>query len=172
MRSRRRVYNIAVIQPIQIRGTKKEMMTKKTALLTLFGALLAILILVACGGSTDDSKTLDIERPAAPAPYTGRTNPLAKDTAAIKAGKKLYATNCASCHGPEAMGDGPAANSLNPRPKPLAAEMKALQDDYLFWRVSEGGAFSPFASAMPAWKTILSEDEIWQVIAFLRTLAK
>ena len=70
------------------------------------------------------------------------------------------------------MGDGPAANSLNPKPKPLATEMKSLQDDYLFWRISEGGAFAPFASAMPAWKSILSADEIWQVIAFLRTLEK
>jgi len=147
-------------------------MTNKTVLLSVFGALLILAILAACGGSADDSKTLDIERPLAPAPYTGRNNPLTNDSAAIEAGKQLYATNCTTCHGPEAMGDGPSAKSLNPQPRPLATEMKALQDDYLYWRVAEGGAFSPFTSVMPAWKTILSEDEIWQVIAYLRTLTR
>lgn len=114
---------------------------------------------------------LEIERPTPPAEYAGKTNPLEKDGAATEAGKQVYAANCAACHGDEAMGDGPAANSLNPKPQPLALEMEALKDDYLYWRIAEGGAFSPFTSAMPAWKSILSEDEIWQVVAFMRTLA-
>jgi mono/diheme cytochrome c family protein len=133
--------------------------------------LVLVLFLAACSGSDDAQKTLDIERPAPPAEYAGKANPLTDDAAA-GAGQPIYAANCASCHGAEGMGDGPAANSLNPKPKPLATEMNALKDDYLFWRIAEGGAFAPFASAMPAWKSILSEDEIWQVIAFLRTLEK
>jgi mono/diheme cytochrome c family protein len=147
-----------------------EQWIRKTPFVTLLAALVILMIATACGGSADESNTLDIERPAPPADYAGRSNPLVEDGAAVEAGKLLYAANCASCHGPEAMGDGPAANSLNPKPKPLATEMKSLQDDYLYWRISEGGAFPPFTSAMPAWKTILTEDEIWQVIAFLRTL--
>ena len=149
-----------------------EQWIRKPTLVTLFVTLMILLMVVACSGSADDSNTLDIERPAPPAEYAGKTNPLADDGAALEAGKQLYAANCVSCHGAEAMGDGPASNSLNPKPKPLAIEMKSLQDDYLFWRISEGGAFSPFSSAMPAWKTIFSEDEIWQVIAFLHTLSR
>jgi mono/diheme cytochrome c family protein len=34
----------------------------------------------------------------------------------------------------------------------------------------EGGAMAPFHSSMPAWKSILSEEQIWQIIAFIRTL--
>lgn len=147
-------------------------MTKKTLRWIIPATLLFVSVLAACSGSADDTKTLDIERPAPPADYAGKTNPLAEDPAAIETGQQLYTTNCVPCHGAEAMGDGPAANSLNPKPKPLAIEMKSLQDDYLYWRIAEGGAFSPFTSAMPAWKTILSEQQIWQVIAFLHTLEK
>jgi mono/diheme cytochrome c family protein len=131
---------------------------------------LCIGLLAACGGSGGGSQTLDIDRPTPPPEYSGKVNPLVDQTGAADMGKKLYGSNCASCHGVEALGDGPAAASLNPKPKPLATEMKALSDDYLYWRIAEGGAFSPFSSAMPAWKRSLSEDEIWQVIAYLHTL--
>jgi mono/diheme cytochrome c family protein len=133
---------------------------------------LSLVLLAACGGPGGGSKTQDIEQPTPPAEYSGKVNPLADQAGAIDTGKQLYAANCASCHGVEAMGDGPASASLNPQPKPLAMEMKALSDDYLYWRIAEGGAFSPFSSAMPAWKRSLSEDEIWQIIAFLRTLQR
>jgi mono/diheme cytochrome c family protein len=149
-----------------------EQWIRKSTFITLFVTLIILSTVVACSGSSDDSNTLDIERPAPPADYAGKSNPLADDGAALEAGKKLYSSNCVSCHGAEAMGDGPASNSLNPKPKPLAIEMKSLQDDYLFWRISEGGAFAPFTSAMPAWKNVLTEDEIWQIVAFLRSLSK
>jgi mono/diheme cytochrome c family protein len=35
----------------------------------------------------------------------------------IAKGKSLYAVNCASCHGPQGFGDGPAAVALNPKPR-------------------------------------------------------
>jgi Cu/Ag efflux protein CusF len=43
-------------------------------------------------------------------------------------------------------------------------------DAYLFWRVSEGGQVEPFKSgqsAMPAYKTVLSEDQRWDVLAYV-----
>lgn len=147
-------------------------MVNRSTKLILVVVTLFMFILTACGGSDSGSKTLDIDRPTPPPEYAGKVNPLADQTGAIDLGKQLYAANCASCHGVEAMGDGPASASLNPRPKPLATEMKALSDDYSYWRIAEGGAFSPFSSAMPAWKRTLSEDEIWQVIAYLHTLQR
>jgi mono/diheme cytochrome c family protein len=133
--------------------------------------LLIVMLVSGCSGSRDSQGTLDIERPAPPSGYAGKTNPLNADVAAEE-GKQLYAANCASCHGVEAMGDGPTADSLNPKPKPLALEMNVLEDDYLYWRIAEGGAFAPFSSVMPAWKSTLTEDEIWQVVAFLRTFER
>lgn len=106
-----------------------------------------------------------------PAEYASLTNPFDGDNQAITAGMAVYETNCASCHGAQGFGDGPAAAALEPKPASLAdAEMMdELSDGYLFWRVNEGGLFDPFNSVMPAWKNALSEDEIWQVLSYIRT---
>lgn len=109
-----------------------------------------------------------------PAEYSNLTNPFTEDIKAIEAGSVIYSVNCASCHGSEGKGDGPAAEALDPKPASLAdTQMMAdLSEGYLFWRVSEGGTFEPFNSVMPTWKGILSEDERWQVISFIRTLGE
>jgi mono/diheme cytochrome c family protein len=41
-------------------------------------------------------------------------------------------------------------------------------DGYLFWTIAEGGA--PVGSAMPPFKGVLGDDQVWQVIAYLREL--
>ena len=104
-----------------------------------------------------------------PHEYEDLANPFGNDDhEAIEAGGVIYETSCATCHGPEGQGDGPAAEGLDPKPASLADAhmMEELGDGYLFWRVSEGGAFDPFNSAMPAWKEALSETERWQVVSF------
>jgi mono/diheme cytochrome c family protein len=86
------------------------------------------------------------------------------------AGESIFSQNCVRCHGEHGKGDGDIAASLKPRPQDLTGNDGRLKDDYLFWRISEGGLAAPFASAMPAWKGILDEEQIWQVVSFLRTL--
>jgi mono/diheme cytochrome c family protein len=143
---------------------------KKTVIFVLALTLISMLVLSACGGGSTPPASGGGGAPAVPAPYTGKTNPKANDATAADAGKAIYASNCAACHGDKGMGDGPSAASLDPKPKALATEIGNLKDDYLIWRISEGGAMAPYNSAMPAWKNSLSEDQIWQVISFLRTL--
>lgn len=105
-----------------------------------------------------------------PAEYAGQRNPLGLDEAVLAAGEALYLANCASCHGETGLGDGPAGAGLDPLPAPLAHSGMMLADDYLYWRIAEGGVEAPFDSAMPAWKAILSEQETWQVVSYLRGL--
>jgi mono/diheme cytochrome c family protein len=46
--------------------------------------------------------------------------------------------------------------------------MPMASDSYLFWTISEGGA--PVGSAMPPFKQTLTDDEIWKIITYVRTL--
>jgi mono/diheme cytochrome c family protein len=81
-------------------------------------------------------------------------------------GETVFQTNCVICHGSQGHGDGPASQSLEPKPRNLAELQKNVGDDFLFWRITEGKP----GTAMVAWKGILTEDQIWQVISFIHTL--
>lgn len=99
--------------------------------------------------------------------------PLARRAPDPREGARLYATYCASCHGARGAGDGPAAAALDPRPARHddGAFMNALSNEHLF-RVIEGGGVAVGKSPrMAPWGGTLSEQEIWDVVAFLRSLA-
>ena len=144
-------------------------MKGKYLILILIGAL----FLVACGSAdkTDrDNAQTEFDRSDSPAEFADLINPLRNDDSAVDAGKKIFQSNCASCHGSNGKGDGAAAQSLDPAPSNLASLQAGLSDGYFFWRISEGGLMEPFRSSMPAWKTILIQDQIWELIAYIRTL--
>jgi mono/diheme cytochrome c family protein len=151
-------------------------MVKKNFLLVLVILVLGALLVTACSGGSemaDDHDEVD-EHVGAPSEFANLTNPFAGDHEAAEAGVGIYEVNCATCHGPEGKGDGPAAVGLDPQPASLtdAHMMEEMNDGALFWRVSEGGMMEPFNSVMPAWKDTLSEDEIWQVITYVREFAE
>jgi mono/diheme cytochrome c family protein len=125
-----------------------------------------LVILTACGGNDSAPSTESENATLAPVPagYAGLTNPLGPDAAA--AGAEVFRTNCATCHGPQGHGDGPAGQSLEPKPRNLASIQAAAEDDFLFWRIREGKP----GTSMVAWKGILTDEQIWQTVAFIRTL--
>lgn len=102
--------------------------------------------------------------------YASMTNPLQPVEDTLAAGKKLYDQNCAACHGPDGEGDGVAGKQLNPPPSNItvSAKMPMSTDGYLFWTIAEGGM--PLHTAMPPFKDTLKEEQIWQIIGYLREL--
>jgi mono/diheme cytochrome c family protein len=85
-------------------------------------------------------------------------------------GKETFQTTCAACHGPEGKGDGVAAAALDPKPRNLsdAAYVSTLSDEHLYKVISEGGASVGLSPMMAAWGGTLSEQDIWNVIAYIR----
>ena len=130
-------------------------------------ALSLLVVMTASGcGSTGNAPSAAASGTLAPVPpeYAGKKNPLGPEGAA--AGAQVFQSNCEACHGPQGHGDGPAGVALEPAPKNLAELNKATGDDYLFWRISTGRP----GSAMPPWKGVLSDEQIWQLVSFIRTL--
>lgn len=80
-------------------------------------------------------------------------------------GREIYANTCIRCHGI----DGKGTLGINLVPAPADLSSPAVQnrlDGTLFRRIHEGKP----NTAMGAWKHALSDDEIWDVLAYVRTL--
>lgn len=103
-----------------------------------------------------------------PEEYRASRNPLPADVATVAAGIEIYQENCALCHGVAGRGDGEGAKDLDPPPQDLMATMNMpiSSDSFLFWTVSEGG--EALGTDMPAFRDVLTEGQIWQVIHALR----
>ncbi|HEY8733037.1 MAG TPA: c-type cytochrome [Puia sp.] len=94
-------------------------------------------------------------------------NPLSGNVSKVADTKALYITNCGPCHGDKGKGDGPAAQGLNPKPADhTSAAVQSESDGAIFWKLSEG------RNPMPGYKKIFSEEQRWELINYIRTLAK
>jgi len=94
-----------------------------------------------------------------------RVNPVKSNAKSIAQGLALYKKNCVSCHGANAKGDGPAGKMLKPKPADLASMAGGHPDGDFAWKISAG------RGAMPPWKNILSENEIWAIVNYIQSLA-
>lgn len=101
----------------------------------------------------------------APEDAANRKNPVAASAESIARGHKLFQANCASCHGAGGKGDGPAGTALDPRPADLTAMAGAHPDGDFAWKIEHG------RGAMPAWRGVLSEAQIWDAVNFIQSLA-
>lgn len=105
-----------------------------------------------------------------PEPYRDLSNPFAADDAeALAAGEQVWA-QCAGCHG--AAGEGNDAFG-DPKPTAFNGGTAGYADDHLFWRIRTGAMSGPEGSIMPAYSAEqLSDDQVWQVITYLRSLGQ
>lgn len=103
-----------------------------------------------------------------PRQYENARSTITHSPGTIAHGGKLYSEHCASCHGANGLGDGEAGKSLTPSPALLAymIQRPIAVDEYLLWTVSEGGV--SLRTEMPAFKDVLTQDEIWKIVAYMR----
>ena len=94
--------------------------------------------------------------------------------AALAEGRAIYGQRCVYCHGDALDSDGMFADALRPRPLDFTdpGTIAQLTESFVFWRIAKGGpglppGSTPWDSSMPAWEKILSQGEMWDVIAFM-----
>jgi len=89
-------------------------------------------------------------------------------TVSIASGRRLYAANCASCHGDRGLGDGPAAAGMKPAPPGIgsAVEMHDVSPALMYRVITVGIAGTPMIS----WSGALTSDERWDIVAYLTSL--
>ena len=136
------------------------------------------------------------QTPQAPQAYYLKPNPLAPTSNNIEQGKRLYEhdtqpVSCADCHGIDGDGQGPIGKHLQPPPTNFTCKelMNALPDGQLFWVIENGsGLFElvpghsretlkrpgrrPRYTAMRGHKNDLTDEQIWQIVLYIRTFSK
>ncbi|MFI5149270.1 MAG: c-type cytochrome [Bacteroidia bacterium] len=102
----------------------------------------------------------------APKDADAMTNPRkGHEEEAIAAGKKIFNTNCATCHGEKGKGDGVASAGLTPKPANFThPEVVKESDGALFWKITNGKA------PMPAWEKQLKPEQRWDLVCYIRSL--
>lgn len=133
--------------------------------LKLLGILTALLgpALAALSDEQAGSK----EKWTAPTAEARKKNPVALNESSLAAGQKIYLKRCLACHGKAGNGDGPDAVDLGIHPAELSDPgVREETDGELFWKITVG------KKPMPNYGTRLSPTDRWNVINYLRTLAK
>lgn len=99
---------------------------------------------------------------------------LAQGAPDVAAGKAKFQMLCSTCHGSAGKGDGAAAAGLNPKPRNFAdaAYMKTRTDTDLKNIITNGGAAVGKSASMPPWKASLNDQDVGNIIAFIRSLNK
>ena len=87
-------------------------------------------------------------------------------------GKTYYYSYCIACHGWLMHGDGPSASELNPRPRTLTRGdyMQKKTNLELFTVIKGGGEAVSLSSSMPNWGNVLQDQDIWNIVAFIRAM--
>lgn len=108
----------------------------------------------------------------------GEAGPMVKNPQRgdAEAGRVIFERHCHYCHGQKGLGDGPVGTAITPHPADFVHDTKrmARSDKELFKSISEGKQkkIGGEAMSMPRWGHILSEEDIWNVLAYVRELER
>lgn len=131
-------------------------------------------IAAAPGGGQGSACVQPRKTAKAPGDSLSKTNPVPASAGSIQAGKELFLRTaqpvaCVMCHGEQGDGKGVMGAALMPPPRNFTcgAMMREIPDGQLFWIIkngSQGTGMMPFAT--------LPDEQVWQLIHYIRSLAK
>ena len=95
-------------------------------------------------------------------------NPLPSDEESVQHGQKSFSGYCATCHGLDGHATGvPFASRMSPPVPDLgSSNVQSYSDGQLKWIIENG----IYPSGMPASKGIFGDEEIWQMVQYIRHL--
>jgi len=103
----------------------------------------------------------------APAEADTLTNPYKNDKDAWMEAESTFNNLCSICHGYKGLGDGMAGMALDPRPANFTLDRVQKQSDgAIFWKMTNG------RPPMASYRETLSADQRWQLVSYIRHLAK
>lgn len=136
-----------------------------------FSGVIYLLLMISPDQPASRAGERDITIPRAPGEAKKIANPFPLSNEVLLEGERIYQTKgtCFTCHGTSGRGDGPAGLELNPRPRnftnPQFHELRT--DGEMFWVIRNGSPGSRMFSYSPS---VITEDEAWKVIHYIRTL--
>jgi copper transport protein len=160
-------YKLGITQ-VEAKPINSSRYTVRGSFLSIAGKW-QIEVIVRQEGLNDIRHTFQLQ--VQPNPYLVTVNnPFPATNASISNGKALYENNCLPCHGPTGKGDGPAGLALHPPPADLTIHTApgVHPDGQLFDWITNGYP----GSAMPAFAKLLSEAQRWDLVNYIRTLAR
>jgi len=102
-----------------------------------------------------------------PANFKSMKNPIAVSETSTTAGQTSYMKTCAACHGKTGLADGPKAKSLKTVPTDFTKAVSQNQTDgEHFYKTKTG------RGDMPKYEGKLSDDDIWNIVNYVRTFKK
>jgi mono/diheme cytochrome c family protein len=153
---------------VPARWTAVQLSRTGSAVAIVFAALL---FLSSCKARTPGSlETAVMQSAKRRITIRGRSdeNPLAANDENIHAGQRNFTSYCMVCHGLDGQNTGvPFAGKMSPPVPPLnSAAVQTYTDGQLHWIIQNG----IFPSGMPASKDLFRDEEIWQMVLYIRHL--
>lgn len=137
----------------------------RTGKLVLLGCVVSLFLGASCstGDNTKQAKNISEEK-------------ITSQKGDLSVGERIYHKYCYYCHGREGRGDGAIAIGLTPHPVDFVHDVERMRkgDEALFESISKGihRKIGGEAISMPQWELILTKDEIWSVLAYIRRLSE
>ena len=112
------------------------------------------------------------ETPRAPETFLKMTNPVVPTADTLKETATLYENRCSKCHGTNGDGKGSATKDLDVKPRNYADKrlMQSIPDGQLFWIICYGS--DPDTTEMKGYKKKLSDEQMWNLIHYIRSFAQ
>ncbi|RFC32881.1 MAG: Cytochrome c [Candidatus Nitrotoga sp. SPKER] len=160
--------------PDGVKAAPTSGMPAKAAVIAAPVAVAAAATETSSGGGQSDACVQLRKTAKAPDSFLAMTNPLAASAEVIQAGKTLFQKSakpaaCAMCHGEKGDGKGIMGAALVPPPRNFTCNvmMKNIPDGQLFWIIKNGSSGTGMMSFAG-----LSDDKVWQLIQYIRSLAR